>query len=89
MLEREDLPDLAVVTPSHPVPCFQYLQLKEKLEHEFPGCLNIVSLGMHGESHGPLSVPWGWEAVGMAWAYLFTPRDVAEKVSQKGHLRPL
>lgn len=47
-----------------PSPTFQYLQLKEKLEHEFPGCLDIVSLGMGMELHGFLFfVIWNWEAV--------------------------
>lgn len=42
-----------VVTPTPPS---QYLQLKKKLEDEFPGCLDIVSLGDGGENQRWLSL---------------------------------
>lgn len=40
---------LTAVMTSRP---FQYLQLKKKLEDEFPGRLDIVSVGTGKESNG-------------------------------------
>ena len=43
-------------------PPFQYLQLKKKLEDEFPGCLDIVSPGDRGKGSntGPTISPAVW-----------------------------
>lgn len=52
---REDGGGLAGLASGDPCrdPPFQYLQLKKKLEDEFPGCLDIVSLGDGGKGSDP------------------------------------
>jgi hypothetical protein len=48
--------------------CFQYLQLKKKLEDEFPGCLDIVSL--RRQLNGPFVCPVGLGSSGRGLSQL-------------------
>lgn len=71
----------------------QYLQLKKKLEDEFPGCLDIVSVG-NGEEHQrwspvcPLSPGRPWGGSGRPSPSPLFSHFLGVRVSPRGHLSP-